>query len=132
MKPSTKPKADATNPALPSYQQMVALSLTVAERELAGLLEIRTHDEHWDDADIFVDMSVELAHDYVQGMKQRTFEDSLAFIYELNKLEAPLRLAVEQFSRQDCLYARSLSAAADMISKLCELTDMSSMKRAAA
>lgn len=105
---------------------MAALALEVAEHELKGLETTRANDEHWDDADIFTDMSVELALNHVQRMKTQGFGPVDDFCWELSKAGAPLSLAVDSFSRKDCMYMRRLHAAVHMFEKLTELVRFTS------
>lgn len=124
MKANTQPKAAATPAALPSFQQMMALALEKTESDLRGLIRIRCNDEHWDeDADVHVDFAVELALSHVERMKTMGFEESLGFCAEWFKVVGAVNLAHKSFSRNDCLYSRSLKSACCMLDQVMELVD---------
>lgn len=123
MKDTTRPKADATPTALPSFQQLVALAIAKAEFDLEHICRIRCTDEHWSDEDNEVDNAVDLALDQVRRMKCLQFEQFDQFIGEWFKVSAVLNLGAKSFSRKDCAYMRFLDGSCHMFSHAAEMAE---------
>lgn len=121
MKDTTRPKAEASKAALPTFQQVIALALAKAEQNLRRLIEIRCNDERWADADVDVDFAVELALTHLERMKAMSFENYNGLDYEWFKVAAALKLGKKQFSRPDCNYSRTLESTCNMFDQMAEL-----------
>lgn len=125
MSKSTQPKAAATPGALPTFHHVIALAITKADSDLRKIAGMRVSDEHWDDADVYVDFAIELALTHIECMKTMTFEEDGEFSYEWFKVAGAVNLGRAVFSRKDCAYFRMLEGACEMFDQLAELVEFS-------
>ena len=123
MKTSTSKTAQQ---ALPTFGQMVALALVKAEQELQSLCRVRCNDEHWDEADVDVDYSIELAAAHIDRMKTMEFVNCHDFDAEWFKAGGALNMACKCFLRTDCVYARHLAHTAAMFEHMSSMIEFAS------
>ena len=111
MKTSTKPAIIATASALPTFKQALALIVAMAEHQLNKLTAVRCADDEWHDADIHVDLAVDLALDHLARMQTMEFDDRHHLNNEWYKMASAVTLGLAAFSRPDSLYGRLLAGA---------------------
>lgn len=113
--------------ALPSFRQMSTLALEKIESDLRLLVDIRKKDEEWDEADVNVELSLDLALGEVQRMKQERFAGDAEFSTRWFTATSAICLASEVFSRSgSSFYGRVLSRAArdcELLAELCEFVE---------
>lgn len=130
MKDTTRTKALATAPQMPTFQQMVVLALAKADKDLRTLIEIRCGDEHWAEEDVDVDLAVELALTHLERMKSMSFTEYTGFDIEWFKVGAALNLGKKLFSRQDCWYRHALDRTCAMFDHIASMVEHISLNSA--
>ncbi len=125
MKDTAKNPASQAPSAMPGFQQVIALALTKADADLQRIIETRSVDEHWDDADTNVDFSIELALTHIDRMKTMTFDTADGFCYEWFKAGGAVHLALHAFSRPNCAYFRMLEGLSGMFAQIAGFVEFS-------
>lgn len=123
MSKSNSPAPERKPVDLPTFHQMVAFVLMMAEKNLARLVEIRNNDEHWDDLDVDTDMTTELVMSHIQAMKAKHFKDYGEFSLGWFWCSSALNLANQSFSRPDCWYGRVLEALCKQFAAVPEMVE---------
>ncbi|QKV52038.1 hypothetical protein [Comamonas antarctica] len=109
-KPCQKQAASPCAASLPTWQQAMVTALSFAQYSLEGLVRTRCADKDWDDRDVDIDMSVDLALLQIKSMRASPPNERSEFETGWYMAAAAINLCVRTFSRPDTGYFRSLDA----------------------
>lgn len=104
--------------ARPTLDQVATMFLAVAAKKLESLESIRNKDTDWLDADVSVDMAIELVSERVQAMSGTMFPSADAFAGEWYKISSVVNLSMASFSRPSSWYGRTLQDAAQFFQQV--------------
>lgn len=119
----TTAKSQIIASELPTFQQLVTLALVSMEYSLQRLIDIRCHDEDWDDEDVSVDYVCELALSQIRIMQNMELKSSSHFERHWYQAASAMELASKVFSRKDCVYERCLKSVCSSFEKLAALVE---------
>lgn len=104
--------------AMPTLEQAASMFLGVAAKKLQSLENIRKKDTEWLDADVNVDMAIELVSERVLAMSEKMFPSADAFASEWYKISSVVNLSMTSFSRPSSWYGRTLQDAAQFFQQV--------------
>jgi hypothetical protein len=120
---SVKATACAAPAALPTFEQMVALSIARLRHDLTNLERISEQDPNWNEDDFETTQAMSLLAAEAQRLGSVTFASANDFANAWFRLSAVLDLAVKAFIQRDNWYFRSLEFVADFVSNTPEMLD---------
>lgn len=114
--------------AMPTFAQVVALGIEMAESQLEMLVRISHEDDEWQYPNECVSASVELVLNNIRSLREMAFDDFGAFSSMWFPIAAVIELCCKMFQPVNQVYGRCLTDVRELFRQTAVMAEHAEMK----